>query len=307
MVMPTIRYWSNVSSETLPLEMMLYGERDGLGVLQVRSNQGQDGGAVVGMFRAQVAQKQLDSIYAIMRSTAFRSLPLPEGLAPGEGVRSLTLVEPKQVAVEKHAVVDQPTLGPFQEAEALSLQLVAELRKKPVQVISLPEVDIPKQVAQGKAVQLTCILANPGSEAVALPAPSTWKASNTMLMVVAVRSDVPPTQITPQHQHFEAVAGDEVIQVSIPPTDGRMIIPPGQQLKLSFKKSINWPPGMYIVHLALRTTMTDATGRGVERYELFSHPVPVQCAGGTGGEGGRAASDPQSEKAEEPPQFVLDA
>lgn len=304
MVMPTIRYWSNVSSEAMPLEMTIY--EAGLGILQVRSNRGQEKETVVGMFRAQVAPEQLDGLFAALRSDAFRSLSPPEGITPGQGVRSLSIFESKQQLVEKFATDDHPPSPPFLEAEGVALKLVAALRQKPVQAVSLQGVTIPKQFVRGSTVQFDLSLANPGSEAVALPAPARWEAAGTMLMAMAVRSDVPPTQITPQHQHFESVSGGEVTLSSINPEEGRIAIAPGQQLKLSFTKKIDWPPGLYDVHLALKTTLTDSTGQGVERYELLSPKVPVQCEGKAETKGDRVESAP-SPADDEPPQFVLDA
>ena len=277
-VNPDIRYFTNQSDDTLPLELVIL--KDGISILMVQTNRDNTEIPNAGVFQTHLNESQLAPLIEALRRREFTQIQSPESMYPGEVFRELSIKEEGREEITKTVSESVPDTPAFLAPEKLALELTAIVRKKPLYAIMLQVTQVPSQFIRGESVQLAINLVNIGSQQIKIPHPQSWSDQAVQLQLGGIRSDVPTADLQPDHQKFEELSEENIQEfraknVAVP----LLSVVSGEQITLLLQKKLDWPPGQYDVNFSYLSPLFNLEGEKVIVCEVISKNLTMKCLG----------------------------
>lgn len=274
---PRIEYWSNLADEMWPMTLTV--APDGEAELTVLTNGDNPAVNHIGIYRGEVRPDQVSALAEAVQSPDFLALREPEGLAPGQVSRYFRSEFDSGQSEQRTVGEESPQA--FKKAEGIALAIAGELRSRPALAIGLRLPEPPGRFFAGDELAIAVEMVNVGSGPIRMPYPASWQNQGVECVLKAVRSDVPPAEISGAHQYFLHVVGD-AIRFPAPSSSGseHVVLAPGDKLAFRIVVRPDWSIGSYDSQISIAISLTAEDGNHLLRGELVSPTLALECVSG---------------------------
>jgi hypothetical protein len=264
-----VEYWSTEADDTHPLSLNFAPGGDA--VLWMRCNRDNPAKVTVGEFRKKLEKSDTDPLLKVLDSPEFSASPNPKSALPGESIRRITAKRSDGSTLMRYVGAVVPATATFKNAEALLQRIGDKVRTQPVHAVALKVDPIPVSAQPEQAVTFTVTISNPGDQVLRVPLPKAWEAAETQAEWDGLRSDVPLAEMNNDHRRTLELSAAHLPPSWAPPTPKDFVeLPPRGSLALPFTVNFSWEPGAYDLQFSYSSSLTDAQGGVLGRFEWVS-------------------------------------
>ncbi len=269
----TIVYTSNKADDRFETELTV--RPDGAAVLKIGSNRDRRSGPA-GLFRAVIPAHLMTQLVRETASPAFLEAPSQAQLIPDESFREIKVIGSNNSSLIKLVGETLVTPAPFAQTEGTIESIILYVLKSPMVAIVLQVSAFPEQVIAGQQAFFDLVLGNVGQNSFFLEAPNQWREqAASQGELVAVRTDVPLTDLTHTHQQFLPLGRSNFIAANPSVIGPRIRLGPGEGIALRFQSDFSWAPGHYKVDIDLVLSLLDDSDKPLIVIGLVSESKAV--------------------------------
>ncbi len=206
--------------------------------------------ATIGLYRAEVPPEQALELVKEARRAIRRGEGDTTPMLPDSAVVHLELVE--ENARRAHAVPGRGASRAIRKFSRRARGIAKLALASPARALKA-EVRLSSAVVQrGESLRARLILKAIGSEPVTFVDPlDTPARALGEISLIAIRSDLAPEDLWPQHQKRLVLDHEHLVERQGPETrDGLCMLRPGESLDLAFDMPLSWEPGRWSVRVS---------------------------------------------------------
>ncbi|MBM4330026.1 MAG: hypothetical protein FJ117_02180 [Deltaproteobacteria bacterium] len=228
----------------------------------------------IGVYQISIGQERAQELRKNLNLLSKRPFPKsPEG-PPGTPMVRVALEEGGKT---EQRFVDPSTSTPAMCQVADQIKKVGEdALKNPVQVIRMSASLDQAEIGRSAKLKVVIRLTADGAMESTVNDPLQTQSKTRGFTVWGVRSDLPVTELWPQHSIHQKLTTEYLTKADVPkdPMEpGCLTLKPSQKAEYQFEVPISWEPGAYAVRLIFETSRM---GGKALRGNILSMPVQLK-------------------------------
>jgi hypothetical protein len=190
----------------------------------------------VGVFETSVNLSKLKKLEHILSSQAFHSIRMPEGVIPGEVVRTIEWQSGCSEPLIRFACESKQTHQLFQDVESEFKKLISYVAKFPVISIHNQTILSSTQFNTYDTITVKLVFTNTGKDDLIIPNLFDFE---TMLEFSGIRIDIPLESRTGNHQFFHTITRAAILENSAQENSNGKIVVKSDE---NFIVNMSWVP-----------------------------------------------------------------